>query len=115
MQIVVTCLREGGMIRGGIRHPRVAAYDTSKFSADQLREMIAEPDLVVVAGHLLTEAEAVTPIIQRPTDEEVAALRQAANEQPEVFVEADRPAVEIVPVEAPVVEVLHKGRGRKVR
>jgi hypothetical protein len=58
MQIVISCLRDGGMIRGGIRHPHAAvAYESTAFSADQLREMVEEPELVVVAGHLLTEGE----------------------------------------------------------
>lgn len=58
MQIVISCLREGGMIRGGIRHPHAAtSYDSIEFSANQLREMIEEPELAVVAGHLLTESE----------------------------------------------------------
>ena len=55
MPIVIGCVREHGMIRGGVRHPRgFATHLVGAFTADQLRELVAEPDLVVLVGQPLT-------------------------------------------------------------
>lgn len=55
MQLSIVCLREGGMIRGGIRHGRLAVHHAGDLSLEQLREMLAEPELAVIVGRPLTE------------------------------------------------------------
>lgn len=54
--LVVVC-RRPGLIRAGIRHPAVAEYPAADFSAEQLAEMLAEPELTLVIGRLMTEAD----------------------------------------------------------
>ncbi len=52
----IVCLRPGGLNRGGTRHERHAAHGPGAFAPAQLREMLAEPDLVLIqGGSLLTE------------------------------------------------------------
>lgn len=43
------------MHRGGRANPRHAAYDMGEHSPDQLRELLAEPEMTVVIGDALTE------------------------------------------------------------
>lgn len=57
----IACLRPGGMNRGGIRHDRGQAHDPAKFTPAQLREMLADQDLVLTVGDALTE-EHITAI-----------------------------------------------------
>ena len=88
MQIAIVCLRERGMIRGGVRHPHGAAtYLASAFTADQLREMIAEPALTVLVGQPLTpeligklEAEraAEKTIVREPPEAKTPGRKSAA-------------------------------------
>jgi hypothetical protein len=56
MLITVVCHRPG-LIRAGKRHPKVESYLVTQFTADQLREMLAEPELTIVVGHPLTTAD----------------------------------------------------------
>jgi hypothetical protein len=52
----IVCKREGGMNRGGIRHPEGRkAHAMDKLTPDQLREMLAEPALELIIGEPLTE------------------------------------------------------------
>lgn len=73
MQLTIVCHREGGMIRGGVRHGRLAEHLVTRFTADQLREMIAERDLSVVVGRPLTPAD-----IARIEEDAQAAAKEAA-------------------------------------
>ena len=68
MLLTVICLREGGMFRGAkFRHPYGAVtHPAAKFTADELRAMLAERDLVVVAGENLTIAD-VEKLTAAPT------------------------------------------------
>jgi hypothetical protein len=52
MQILVFCTAPG-MIRAGVRHQSFDAHLASEFSADQLRELIADPRFVVAVGQRL--------------------------------------------------------------
>ena len=56
MALVVTCTRPG-LIRGGVRHPRAASYADGHFSPEQLAELLAEPEIVVVRGEVVTMEE----------------------------------------------------------
>ena len=56
MALVVTCTRPG-LIRGGVRHPRAASYEDGHFTAEQLAELLAEPEIVIVRGDVLTSAD----------------------------------------------------------
>lgn len=44
------CLRPGGMNRGGIRHEGHKVHDIDAFTPAQLREMDADPNLVLILG-----------------------------------------------------------------
>jgi hypothetical protein len=76
MQLTIACLREGGMLRGGVRHGRVAEHLVTAFTPDQLREMVAERDLVVVVGRPLTTVD-----IARIEEERRAADKAARREK----------------------------------
>jgi hypothetical protein len=54
-QIHVLCHRPG-MNRGGRANPRHAAYDFGVHTPAQLRELLAEPEVTVLVGDVLTEA-----------------------------------------------------------
>lgn len=47
-------MRAGGLNRGGARHVRHQAHRLEDFSPQQLREMLAEPDLALIVGAPLT-------------------------------------------------------------
>lgn len=55
-QIHVFCHRPG-MNRGGRSNPRHAAYDFGVHTPAQLRELLAEPEVTVLVGDALTEAD----------------------------------------------------------
>lgn len=75
MQLTIVCVRPGGMIRAGRRHGRAEEHLVSDFTADQLRELIAEPDISVIVGRPLTPVD-----IARLEDEQRAATKAAARE-----------------------------------
>lgn len=52
----IACSRPG-LIRGGVRHPRQEMHLLGRFTPDQLREMLAEPELSLVIGRPLTAAD----------------------------------------------------------
>jgi hypothetical protein len=54
-QVHVFCARPG-LIRGGRSNPRHAAHDVGTHSPGELRALLAEPEIVVVVGEVLTEA-----------------------------------------------------------
>lgn len=56
MRLVIVSNRPG-LIRGGVRHPQAAEYAPGTFTPDQLREMLAEPELTLAVGRLLTQAD----------------------------------------------------------
>ena len=55
-KIHVVCHRPG-LIRGGHRNPPHAVHDIGFHTPEQLRELIAEPEITVISGDLLTEAD----------------------------------------------------------
>jgi hypothetical protein len=55
LDLHIVCMRPGGMNRGGRRHDRHAVHSLADFTPAQLREMLAEPDLVLLGGVVLTE------------------------------------------------------------
>ena len=52
-RLVVACARPG-LIRGGVRHPKLAEHLIGAFTPDQLRELLAEPEIAIVVGRPLT-------------------------------------------------------------
>ena len=52
-RLVITCHRPG-LHRGGIQHLAVATHPIGAFTHEQLVEMINEPELTLVLGHLVT-------------------------------------------------------------
>nr|WP_294547671.1 hypothetical protein [uncultured Rhodopila sp.] len=58
-RLVIACARPG-LIRGGVRHPKVAEHLIGAFSPDQLRELLAEPEIAVVVGRPLTLDDVAT-------------------------------------------------------
>lgn len=52
-RLVIACTRPG-LIRGGVRHPKSASYQLDFFAEPALREMLAEPELVLALGVPLT-------------------------------------------------------------
>lgn len=46
----IVCLRPGGMNRGGMRHVGHARHSAAQFTPEQMRELVGEPDLVLIAG-----------------------------------------------------------------
>lgn len=57
-QVHVICHRPG-MHRGGRANPPHAAHDHGVHSPEQLRELLAEPQITVIVGEKLTEAHVV--------------------------------------------------------
>ena len=53
MRIVVSC-RRPGLIRAGRPNPGVAVYAPGDFTEEQLAELVAEPEITVVVGEVLT-------------------------------------------------------------
>ena len=52
----VVCLRPGPYHRGGARHEGHTVHETGAFTAEQLRELSADPHLaVILEGETLTE------------------------------------------------------------
>lgn len=47
--------RRPGMIRGGKAHPAVAEHLTGAFSHAQWADIVGEPEMTVVAGHVVTK------------------------------------------------------------
>ena len=63
----IVCLRPGGMNRGGARHDRHQVHAADAFSPLQLREMMADPELVLIlGGDALTEAHVAA--MEAPTE-----------------------------------------------
>ena len=75
MLLTIVCHREGGMIRGGVRHGRVAEHMVTRFTPDQLRELIAEPNITVVVGRPLTSVD-IAQIEEARAAEAKAATRE---------------------------------------
>ena len=75
MQLTIVCTREGGMIRAGRRHGRAAEHLVTDFTPDQLRELIAEPNISVVVGRPLTPVD-----IAKIEEEQKAAAKAAARD-----------------------------------
>ena len=76
MKLTIVCIREGGMIRAGRRHGRAEEHLVTDFTADQLRELIAEPAISVIVGRPLTPVD-----IARIEEERKAAAKEAAREK----------------------------------
>jgi hypothetical protein len=55
--LTIICHRDGGIIRGGRRHPKVAQHTLDDFTLAQLVEMLAEPELTLVLGPVATHAD----------------------------------------------------------
>jgi hypothetical protein len=64
VNIVILC-RRPGMIRAGVSHPGVAVHAPGAFTADQMLELIAEPEITVVIGEVLS-AEGVAALFAKP-------------------------------------------------
>jgi hypothetical protein len=71
-RLVIACSRPG-LIRGGVRHPKLASYPLGHFAEAALREMLAEPELALVLGTEVTvdmlpsvAAPAATPPADTP-------------------------------------------------
>ncbi len=93
MQIVIVCLREQGMNRGGLRHPRGATtYESSEISEAQLREILAEPELVVVAGARLTGADLEGLVEPLGTTVHIDPAPATASEEPPAEPKTEPPA-----------------------
>ena len=52
--LIVVCHRPG-LIRGGRSHPPVASYAPEDFTPEQFGELVAEPEIILVMGELVTE------------------------------------------------------------
>ena len=65
MQVMISCDRPG-YVRAGQRHPEFATYFAGRFSAAQLRELIADRHLTVCVGHQLT-ADQVDDFVSKNT------------------------------------------------
>lgn len=87
MQLTIVCHREGGMIRGGVRHGRVAEHLVGRFTPDQLRELIAEPNITVVVGRPLTSVD-----IARIEEERAAEAKAETRERNKMPVEEGKAA-----------------------
>lgn len=51
---VVIVSRRPGIIRGGMRHPAVAAHAPGAFTPEQLVDIVGEPEITVVVGAIVT-------------------------------------------------------------
>ena len=67
MNSVIVLCRRPGMFRAGVHHPAVAAHARGSFTKEQLLELIAEPEITLVIGVVVT-AEAVSALLEEPAD-----------------------------------------------
>lgn len=103
-QIHVLCHRPG-MNRGGRANPRHAAYDFGVHTPAQLRELLAEPEVTVLVGDVLTE-DYVAAIEQHR-----AALESYVTEVDPAKADAEL-AAEVAKSEAKV-EGMNAAKGKK--
>lgn len=66
--------RRPGLIRGGRSNPASASYELGVFTAAQLAELCAEPEITLLVGHAPDEAELAALAKEEP---EVAAKPKA--------------------------------------
>ena len=59
-QLHIVCHRPG-LRRGGVTHPAHRAHAADAFTAEQLAELLAEPELTLILGEMVASAEAVQP------------------------------------------------------
>lgn len=59
-QLHIVCHRPG-LRRGGVTHPAHQAHAADAFTAEQLAELLAEPELTLILGELFASAKAPLP------------------------------------------------------
>jgi TPP-dependent 2-oxoacid decarboxylase len=77
MQVMIFCDRPG-YVRAEQRHPEFATYFAGRFSAAQLRELIADRHLTVCVGHQLTADQVDDFVSKNTTPESVIQSVEAA-------------------------------------
>ena len=96
MKLVIACSRPN-LIRGGQRHPAVAAYPLDHFSEQQLLDILGEPAISVVVGEPLSmhvfEATPRAPTLRHRWEAFVAAGYALEHLAPGPVVDQGAPSV----------------------